>query len=316
MVSRLGLGVGYGSAKANKLGDDEHYVFRGTKGCVSDPEARLTYLQRNDTGLSLTWRVETDVERNWLISYIDASDSNKFHGLVNYVSDIDAAFQVYPWGVKDPVSGQREILMNPWNLQTSPSTWVSNDGSVAFPTLRGNNAVAQANLTSDTKPGQAPIPLDNAMCVHDNNEGIPDFDKQFCLNRPVKADEQFIFPYSLTEPDKTKYRDASLTQCFYTCNKYHDLLYTLGFNELAGNFQINNNAKGGQGNDFTVLYTQDGSGLNNANFATPPDGQPGRMRMYMFDQSNPPRDGAFDALIVLHEYTHGGKTLRCSIPLR
>src|SRR5439155_24031836 len=50
---------------------------------------------------------------------------------------------------------------------------------------------------------------------------------------------------------------------------------------------------------------QDGGGLNNANFGTPPDGFPGRMQMYIFSGANPRRDGDLDAEIVLHEYTHG-----------
>jgi extracellular elastinolytic metalloproteinase len=56
---------------------------------------------------------------------------------------------------------------------------------------------------------------------------------------------------------------------------------------------------------MAILNTQDGSGTNNANFATPPDGQPGRMRMYIFDESTPNRDGSFEAGVVIHEYTHG-----------
>ena len=51
--------------------------------------------------------------------------------------------------------------------------------------------------------------------------------------------------------------------------------------------------------------TKDGSGLNNANFATPPDGQRPRMRMYIWTLTNPPRDGAMEAGVVIHEHTHG-----------
>jgi hypothetical protein len=56
---------------------------------------------------------------------------------------------------------------------------------------------------------------------------------------------------------------------FYTANLYHDLLYELGFNEAAGNFETNNNGAEGKGNDAVILNAQDGSGTNNANFATP-----------------------------------------------
>jgi extracellular elastinolytic metalloproteinase len=53
------------------------------------------------------------------------------------------------------------------------------------------------------------------------------------------------------------------------------------------------------------LNSQDGAGLNNANFGTPPDGSNGRMRMYMWNATTPWRDGSFEAGIVIHEYTHG-----------
>lgn len=99
-----------------------------------------------------------------------------------------------------------------------------------------------------------------------------------------------------------------MTQLFYTANTYHDLLHTLGFNEAAGNFENNNNGAGGKGGDAVILNAQDGSGTNNANFATPPDGQPGVMRMYIWDESTPVRDCAFDAGVIIHEYTHGVST--------
>jgi extracellular elastinolytic metalloproteinase len=83
------------------------------------------------------------------------------------------------------------------------------------------------------------------------------------------------------------------------------LLHKLGFNEQAGNFEINNNGQGGVGNDFVFLNAQDGSAFNNANFATPPDGQAARMRMYMWNQTYPFRDCSFEAGVVIHEYTHG-----------
>lgn len=99
--------------------------------------------------------------------------------------------------------------------------------------------------------------------------------------------------------------NASIIQLYYTSNKFHDLLYVLGFNEQAGNFQESNFGRGGQGGDGVQLNTLDGSGTNNANFATPPDGRRPRMRMYKFTGTSPARDSSFEAGIVIHEYTHG-----------
>ena len=123
--------------------------------------------------------------------------------------------------------------------------------------------------------------------------------------RPDSKSLEFEYDFSTSQTDPVSYRDASITQLFYTANKYHDLLHLLGFNEAAGNFEVNNNGQGGRGNDFVILNSQDGSGTNNANFATPADGSPGRMRMYLWTHSTPRRDSSFDAGVVIHEYTHG-----------
>jgi extracellular elastinolytic metalloproteinase len=51
----------------------------------------------------------------------------------------------------------------------------------------------------------------------------------------------------------------------------HDIAYRYGFTEEAGNFQVTNFENGGKGGDRVELTVQDGGGLNNANFATPPE---------------------------------------------
>ncbi|CEG77888.1 Putative Extracellular elastinolytic metalloproteinase [Rhizopus microsporus] len=83
-------------------------------------------------------------------------------------------------------------------------------------------------------------------------------------------------------------------------------------NPDGGNNWENNYRPTGRGrekdngeNDAVIANAQDGSGRNNANFATPPDGKHGKMRMYIWDQTSPMRDGDFESGIIIHEYTHG-----------
>lgn len=223
--------------------------------------------------------METDVDSNWLLTYVDAANTKQVHGVVDYVSDL-ATLEVYPWGINDPTEGQRTVVEDPWTIETSAFTWFG-DGASNYTTTRGNNGIAQVNPTG----GSAYL----------NNY------------RPNSPERKFEYKYSTELTKKEDYWDASITQLYYTANKYHDLLYTLGFNEPAGNFQTNNNGKGGAGNDFVILNAQDGSGTNNANFATPADGSPGRMRMYMWNKSTPNRDCSFEAGVVIHEYSHGRK---------
>jgi extracellular elastinolytic metalloproteinase len=69
---------------------------------------------------------------------------------------------------------------------------------------------------------------------------------------------------------------------FYLNNVAHDALYAAGFNEGAGNFQADNFGNGGLAGDPVNAEAQDGSGTDNANFATPSDGSSPRMQMYLW----------------------------------
>ena len=76
--------------------------------------------------------------------------------------------------------------------------------------------------------------------------------------------------------------NVSVQNLFYLNNVIHDTLYVAGFNEAAGNFQEDNVGLGGRGGDPVAAEAQDGSGTDNANFATPRDGQDPRMQMYLW----------------------------------
>ena len=77
-------------------------------------------------------------------------------------------------------------------------------------------------------------------------------------------------------------RNVAVQNLFYLNNVIHDLLYRHGFTEATGNFQENNFGKGGRGSDSVNAEAQDGSGTDNANFATPRDGQNPRMQMFLW----------------------------------
>ncbi|MBI3649576.1 MAG: M36 family metallopeptidase [Acidobacteria bacterium] len=122
------------------------------------------------------------------------------------------------------------------------------------------------------------------------------------------ATQDFTFPFTLGVDPRTE-KPAVVTNLFYFCNVMHDFVYRLGFTEAAGNFQTNNFGRGGAGNDPVNAEAQDGSGTNNANFATPPDGSRPRMQQFLFTQGTTSladdRDSSQDGDVVLHEYGHG-----------
>ncbi|KAJ1737399.1 hypothetical protein LPJ72_000506 [Coemansia sp. Benny D160-2] len=185
------------------------------------------------------------------------------------------SFRVFPRTVNTPDDGSRTVVKNPADTTASRNGWVSSG------TTTGNNVWAQNNPSG----GYA----------WKNN------------HRPNSSGGTFDFALDLTK-NPSAYVDAAITQLFYTVNTMHDLSYLYGFDEAAGNFQDVNYSGSGVGGDYVVAFAQDGSGTNNANFATPPDGQNGVMRMYVWTQTNPYRDGDLEQDIVAHEYTHGIST--------
>lgn len=118
------------------------------------------------------------------------------------------------------------------------------------------------------------------------------------------ANQDFTFPFSTTVDPRTQ-QAAVVTNLFYFNNIMHDFSYGLGFTETSGNFQTNNFGRGGTGNDSVRAEAQDGSGTNNANFATPPEGQRPRMQQFLFTAPTPDRDSSLDSDVVFHEYGHG-----------
>jgi Zn-dependent metalloprotease len=152
-------------------------------------------------------------------------------------------------------------------------------------TTNGNNVEAYLDTNADNAP--------------DNNNGAG-----LSAGHATSATQDFTFPFSTTVDPRTQ-QAAVVTNLFYYNNIMHDFSYNLGFTEAARNFQVNNFGRGGTGNDSVRAEAQDGSGTNNANFATPPDGSRPRMQQFLFTAPTPDRDSSVDGDVVFHEYGHG-----------
>ncbi|MEK6286103.1 MAG: M36 family metallopeptidase [Acidobacteriota bacterium] len=141
-----------------------------------------------------------------------------------------------------------------------------------------------------------------------NNVADPNNTTGLSNGHASSATQNFTFPFTLGVDPRTQ-RPAVVTNLFYFCNVMHDFTYGLGFTETARNFQTNNFGRGGVGNDSVRAEAQDGSGTNNANFATPPEGSRPRMQQFLFTQGTTSladdRDSSQDGDVVFHEYGHG-----------
>ncbi len=191
-------------------------------------------------------------------------------------------YQVYALPLRDPDEGGRTIVSGLDDPTASPYGWHDVNGALGaeYQITRGNNVHAYAD------------PLNINVSSGDEPDGGPNL--------------LFGFPIDLNQ-DPTTYTDASVTNLFYLNNVIHDIFYQYGFDEVSGNFQVNNYGNGGLGNDWVRAEAQDGGGVNNANFATPADGSLPRMQMYLGgpDGTGVNRDGSLDNHVVIHEYGHG-----------
>jgi uncharacterized repeat protein (TIGR01451 family) len=264
--------------------------FQGAPVLNGETDAQLTWLPMSGTELRLCWQIIlTSRERGEMFRIIIDAETGEVlvrHGLTEYISD--ASYRVFTSDSPSPMSpglatpGNAQpalvprvlVVTNAMNTNASPNGWI-NDGDNE---TKGNNVDAHLDRNKDDQP-DLPRPQGNPNRVFD-------------------------FAEDLTQ-QPTTYGDAAVVQLFYWNNFMHDKLYELGFTEAAGNFQNTNFSRGGLGNDAVQADAQDGSGTDNANMSTPPDGLPGRMQMYVFSGPNPNRDGDLDADVLLHEYTHG-----------
>jgi len=109
--------------------------------------------------------------------------------------------------------------------------------------------------------------------------------------------------------------DAADANLLAMHNRMHDFSYNLGFTESAWNLQDDNFGKGGLGADPEYGNTQSGARVpgvlirDNANQATPPDGNPPITNMYLWQSIAgsfyaPCVDGDYDMSVIGHEYTH------------
>lgn len=241
-----------------------------------DVLSELNVLRVGDTA-RLAWHVFADAGANaWYETLVDANTGEL---LLRHNLYVEAAQgTVY---TESPAVAARQLVS--FVGDTTINTAAGWMGTSTVTT--GNNVEAYLDTNADNAPDA------------NNGSGLSN-------GHASAANQDFTFPFSTAVDPRTQ-QAAVVTNLFYYNNIMHDFSYGLGFTETSGNFQTNNFGRGGTGNDSVRAEAQDGSGTNNANFATPPDGQRPRMQQYLFTSPNPDRDSSVDGDVVFHEYGHG-----------
>ncbi len=196
----------------------------------------------------------------------NAAESVLFNAEATSMAPVGGAsgYRVFPIPYSSPLDGSDEFVfdIDAVDPASSPFGWHDTDGVVGaeYTYTRGNNVYAQEDINGNNGTGASP----------EGGTGLT-----------------FDFPYNLPQ-DPANFTDAATVNLFYWNNLIHDFTYQYGFDEESGNFQENNYGNPGNGSDSVNADAQDGSGTNNANFATPPDGGNPRMQMFIWTTSSGP----------------------------
>ncbi len=165
----------------------------------------------------------------------------------------DDQYNVFP---VDPVTTPQRIVPGPGpGNEQSPIGWLFPEAQLSVD-IAGNNARAYLDTDADNEPDAGGEPV---------------------------VDGSFVTVADLAvSPSVDVNRAVAVQNLFYLNNVIHDELHRHGFTEAAGNFQEDNFGLGGHDGDPVQAEAQDGSGTDNANFATPTDGQSPRMQMFLW----------------------------------
>lgn len=302
--------------KATAVGDALKGLGLTAAEVVTPAPAKLVYQPVSARSIRLAWKLEiqelsgqhwwnvsVDAQTGELLARHDLVDHDRARAIAGAIApsarnatafdapspeltvDDGSSYLVYALPFESPQDGERTLQSSPADGASSPFGWHDTNGAQGpeYTTTRGNNVHAYADYT----PGlNRPLPTMDA----EGGEGL-DFESEI----------DFALPPPL-------WRDAAVTNLFYWNNVAHDVFYNYGFDEAAGNFQATNFLTGeGLGEDPVQAEAQDGSGVDNANFATPADGSAPRMQMYLWPDTKPGEiiDGDLDSGVILHEWAHG-----------
>ena len=267
---------------------DHDYIFSNGNISIENIPVELVYQKMENTGnLRLAWNlsiylldashyysVRIDAMTGELLETMDwvvscnfgeeaHSHSNEQSVLFankseasSLVTSAAAAYRVFPLPLVGPNDGADQLVNDPSDPIASPFGWHDNDGvpGPEYTYTRGNNVIAQEDKNGNNGVGA-------------KAEGGPTL--------------TFDFPFNLPQ-NPNSFTDGAITNLFYMNNMMHDVMFHYGFDEASGNFQVNNYTGAPGAGDYVFADAQDGSGINNANFGTPPDGGAPRMQMYLW----------------------------------
>lgn len=222
--------------------------FAKPAGFLESPRVTRVAVPLSDGSLQVGFRVQTwQAKGNLLVETLVSGDGRVLDVVNRTASDEYRVFTVDPEKTAQTIEDGQPGWLNPGNHRTID--------------IGGNNVHAYLDAVNDSVP-------DPGGTTVSNGSFLAVFDP-------------------LVQPSTPTNREVAVQNLFYTNNVIHDRLHAAGFDEAAGNFQAFNFGLGGKDGDAVRAEAQDGGGTDNANFATPNDGQAPRMQMYLWSSPDP-----------------------------
>jgi hypothetical protein len=303
----------------DRFTNDKKKIFSSAGISKQNIEAELVWVSDDDSAIHLAWsiiidvknsadhwNVKVDAHKGTVINKSNYTQYDNFHlpAGKNLTQDIthenvkkemratqivpfqflpsppptvtSATYNVIPFPLESRFAGSISADTDPWKKAGAVNNATTHgwhfDGTSSYNYTRGNNVYAYDDSLNANAPGRSDTSSTTGTTLTFNNT------PNFTLQPTARANRLF-----------------ATDNLFYWNNIMHDVFYQYGFDESSGNFQKDNLNRGpfsgvstttAAGNDPVQAQAQDGGGLNNANFNTPPDGQSPRMQMYLFSAAN------------------------------
>eukprot|EP01129_Flabellula_baltica_P006396 TRINITY_DN238_c0_g1_i2.p1 TRINITY_DN238_c0_g1~~TRINITY_DN238_c0_g1_i2.p1 ORF type:complete len:1199 (-),score=304.29 TRINITY_DN238_c0_g1_i2:56-3652(-) len=229
----------------NLKGDLKEIYFSGSHGEISH---------------AVQVKIGYDAQIKNLYIFIVDTENMKILSTTNLVKQI--SYLVLPENAADPYGplsatlrspvSQVEITVDSVSSVASPAGWVFSNETV------GNNVDAFLDLNAP--------------------EGLTDGTSDRRV--PFSEDGKFLYSADYNS-DPSSWEDAAVVQAFYSLNYIHDIMYHFGFNEIAGNYQLDNFGRGGISGDPVLVHVQLYTDTNNAYMTLETDGTSPQIGMFV-----------------------------------
>jgi extracellular elastinolytic metalloproteinase len=249
------------------------FLVKNTEGVLSTPQTAFSV--KNTEGVLLKAQTAFSVKNTEGVVSTPKKDVSSKN--IANLTVAGGTYNVFKLPAESPTHGSQILVTNPADPIASPFGWHDTNGvdGAEYTTTRGNNV--HAVIDSFNRRLSFANGIANTAIGGEAEGGA-------ALN--------FDFPYN-AQAEPREVRNLAVTNLFYMNNMLHDISFRYGMNDDAGAFQEKNYSGVAGGNDFVIAQAQDGGylpipNLNNANFATPPDGRNGMMQMYLWQRGLSP----------------------------